>query len=93
MVLALELLLDSEIRGETASVEFANELESVLYILKRKQKLYIVVAAEQYTLLNFNTIIYAIRKNRIARYSPRKSDFLLHGMKIAFRLATRNKLY
>jgi hypothetical protein len=28
MVLALELLLDSEIRGETASVEFVNELQS-----------------------------------------------------------------
>jgi hypothetical protein len=42
--------------------------------------------------LNFNTIIYTIRKNRIVRYSPRISDFLLHGIKIAIRLATRNKL-
>jgi hypothetical protein len=65
---------------------------SVLYILKRKQSFAVVVAAEHTSLLIFNTIIYTIRKNRIARYSPRISDFLLHGIKIAIKLATRNKL-
>jgi hypothetical protein len=65
---------------------------NLLYILKRKQNFAVVVAAEHTTLLIFNTIIYTIKKNRIARYSPRISDFLLHGIKIAIRLATRNKL-
>ena len=64
----------------------------LLYILKRKQIFVVVVAAEHTTLLIFNTIIYTIRKNIIARYSPRISDFLLHGIKIAIRLARRNKL-
>jgi len=66
----------------------------MLYILKRKQNFAVVVAVavEHTTLLIFNTIIYKIRKNRIARYSLRISDFLLHGIKIAIRLATRNKL-
>jgi hypothetical protein len=65
---------------------------NLLYILKRKQSFVVVVAVEHTSLLIFNTIIYTIRKNRIARYSSRISDFLLHGIKIAIRLATRNKL-
>jgi hypothetical protein len=65
---------------------------NLLYILKRKQIFVVVVAAEHTTLLIFNTIIYTIRKNIIVRYSPKISDFLLHGIKIAIRLATRNKL-
>jgi hypothetical protein len=74
------------------SLKKINSDTNLLYILKRKQNFVVVVAAEHITLLIFNTIIYTIRKNRIARYFPRISDFLLHGIKIAIRLATRNKL-
>ena len=63
----------------------------VVYIEEKTKALY-CSCSRKHALLNFNTIIYTIKKNRIARYSSRISDFLLHGIKIAIRLATRNKL-
>ena len=68
---------DSDWAGNMDDMRSSSDT-NLLMILQRRQSVFVIVAAENKIIYSISMHLFIHRsKNRIARYSPRESDFLI----------------